>query len=109
MIARVWRGWTKAEDADAYTEFLESSGMSDSRSTAGNLGTIVLRRIDGDRAEFTTITLWESVEAAGGFSGTSDDTAVFYPEDDRFLVDREWTVVYHEVVHSDPPVGAQPD
>ncbi|HET9324877.1 MAG TPA: hypothetical protein VFO03_13445 [Gaiellaceae bacterium] len=108
MIARVWRGWTAAEDADAYTDYVERTGMRASRDTPGNLATIVLRRIDGDRAEFTTITLWESVEAAGGFSGTTDDTAVFYPEDDRYLVDRELTVVYHEVVHSDPPVGDQP-
>ena len=30
-------------------------------------------------------TLWDSVEAIKGFAGEDYATAVFYPEDDRFL------------------------
>lgn len=109
MIARVWRGWTSAEDADAYTDYLVGTGMRDSRSTQGNRGTFVLRRKEGDRVEFTTITLWDSLEAIAGFSGSQGDEAVFYPEDDRFLVERERTVDHYELVHADPAfVGDQP-
>ena len=109
MIARVWRGWTSAEDADAYEAYVVETGMRESRSTPGNRGTYVLRRLEGDRVEFTTITLWDSREAIVGFSGSHDDTAVFYPEDERYLVERERTVGHHEVVHEDPPLGGQPD
>lgn len=105
MIARVWRGWTSAAEADAYTDYLVSTGMRESRATPGNRGTVVLRRAEGDRVAFTTITLWESLEAIVGFSGETGDAAVFYPEDERFLVDRELAVQHHEVVHADPPLG----
>lgn len=103
MIARVWRGWTAVEDADAYAEYVVETGMRESRSTPGNRGTFVLRREHGGRVEFTTITLWESRDAITGFSRSTDDTAVFYPEDDRFLVERELTVGHYELVHADPP------
>lgn len=35
MIARVWRGWTSAEDAEAYVDYIERSGMSATREVAG--------------------------------------------------------------------------
>jgi hypothetical protein len=37
MIARIWRGWTAREDADAYVEYLERTGMVEYRATPGNL------------------------------------------------------------------------
>ena len=107
MIARVWRGWTSAEDADGYTDYVVETGMRASRGTPGNRGTFILRRDDDGRVEFTTITLWDSLESIVGFSGEEGDAAVFYPEDDRFLVDREWTVRHHEIVHAD--LGATQD
>jgi hypothetical protein len=36
MIARVWRGHTRAEDASKYGAFLEAKGFGDYRSTPGN-------------------------------------------------------------------------
>ena len=52
MIARTWRGAVRAEDADAYVEYLEETGLSEYRATPGNQGVYGLRRIDGDRCEF---------------------------------------------------------
>jgi heme-degrading monooxygenase HmoA len=101
VIARVWRGWTSSDDADAYVDYLVATGMKDSRATPGNRGVLVLRRAAGEQAEFTTVTLWETLDAVDGFAGTDRETAVFYPEDERFLVEREWTVGHHEVVHAD--------
>ncbi|MGE5691076.1 MAG: antibiotic biosynthesis monooxygenase [Pseudomonadota bacterium] len=96
MIARTWRGWTRSEDADAYLEYLERTGARDSRATPGNRGFYVLRRTDGDRTEFVTMSLWESLDAVRGFAG--DDLAVvFYDEDDRFLVERERFVTHYEL------------
>jgi len=98
MIARVWRGATRAEDADAYVRYLERTGLKDYRDTPGNLGAYVLWRVVGDRAEFLTLSLWESRDAVRGFAGDDIDRAVFYPEDDRFLIDRDLTVAHFEVV-----------
>jgi lactoylglutathione lyase len=56
-----------------------------------------LRRSYGDRTEFVTLTFWTSLDAVKAFAGEHVEQAVFYPEDDRFLVDRETTVTHFEV------------
>jgi len=97
VIARTWRGWTRPEDADSYVEYLERTGMREYRETSGNRGAWILRRADGDRTEFVTLSFWESMDAVRGFAGDDLDRAVFYPEDDRFLVAREETVTHFEL------------
>jgi heme-degrading monooxygenase HmoA len=98
MIARTWAGATRAADADAYVDYLHATGFAAYRATPGNRGTLALRRIEGDRAEFLLLTLWESEEAIRRFAGDDIGRAVFYPEDDRFLVARDQHVTHYEVV-----------
>jgi heme-degrading monooxygenase HmoA len=98
MIARIWRGWTAREDAEAYARYLEEIAAPDSLETPGNRGFSVLHRPDGDREEFLTISLWESLDVIRAFAGEDIERAVFYPEDDRYLVERELTVSHFEYV-----------
>ena len=100
MIARTWRGAVRAEDADAYLDYLEATGLKEYRETPGNRGVFALRRIDGDRCEYLIVSLWDSLDAVKRFAGEEPEKAVFYPEDDRFLVDRDLTPSHHEVVAS---------
>lgn len=100
MIARTWRGWTREEDADRYLEYLDRTGLSGYRETGGNRGAWVFRRLDGGRAEFLVLSLWESMEAVRGFAGPEPEKAVFYDDDDHFLIDRELHVSHYEVVRS---------
>ena len=97
MIARIWRGRTSSADADDYVEYLERTGMPAYRATTGNLGAYILRRKDGERTEFVTLSFWESMDAVRAFAGDDPERAVFYPEDDRFLVDRETSVTHFAV------------
>jgi antibiotic biosynthesis monooxygenase (ABM) superfamily enzyme len=97
VIARVWRGATRAEDADAYAAYIEESAMGASRKLAGARGSLVLRRVSGDRAEFETIILFDSLEDGHAFAGNDLEAAVFFPEDDRYLVERDLRVSHHEV------------
>ena len=97
MIARTWRGATRAEDEQAYVEYLEQAGMSAVRMLPGNQGTIVLHRRVGDRAEFQTVLLFDSLEHVRAFAGDDLERAVFYPDDERFLIEREPTVEHYEV------------
>jgi antibiotic biosynthesis monooxygenase (ABM) superfamily enzyme len=97
LIARVWHGSTLAEDADAYAAYLEETGMKGARALPGNRGTLVLRRAHGDQAEFETILLFDSLEDIRAFAGDDPEAAVFFPEDDRYLVEREPTVRHFEV------------
>jgi heme-degrading monooxygenase HmoA len=100
-IARSWRGATRATDAEAYLDYLHRTGLKSYRGTPGNLGVVALRRIRDDKAEFLLISYWESVEAVRRFAGETIEQAVFYPEDDRFLVERDNHVDHYEVVFRD--------
>lgn len=97
MIARTWRGAVRADDAETYAEYIRTTGIAEYASTPGNLGAYLLYRIDGDRAEILTLSLWETLDAVKGFAGDDIDRAVFYPEDDRYLVERD-LVANHYVV-----------
>ncbi len=98
MIARLWRGETRAEDADAYLAYLQETGLPAYAATPGNRGVHVLRRLQGDRAEFLLVSSWDSLDAIRAFAGPDVETAVYYPEDDAFLLGREPTVAHFEVV-----------
>jgi heme-degrading monooxygenase HmoA len=97
VLARIWRGATRTADVDAYVDYLRKTGLREYRATEGNKGAWVLWRVVGDRAEFITLSFWESRDAIRRFAGDDIDRAVFYPEDERFLVDRDLTVDHYEV------------
>jgi heme-degrading monooxygenase HmoA len=97
MIARIWRGAVRAEDAAAYATYVQRTGIEGYQSTPGNRGAWLLWRTEGDRAEFITMSFWESRAAIEGFASQDIDTAVFYPGDEQFLVERDLTVNHYEV------------
>ena len=49
----------------------------------------MLQRPVGELIEFVTFSLWDSLDAIKAFAGDDYETAVFYPEDDRYLVERD--------------------
>ena len=105
MIARVWRGFTAAADADAYAAYLLGTGMREARATPGNVSASFLRRIVEGRAEFVTVLMWESLDSVRAFAGPDIERAVFFPEDERYLVERELTVAHYEVFDPELPAG----
>jgi heme-degrading monooxygenase HmoA len=98
MLARIWHGVTHADKAEEYFEFLKKTGVTDYQSVAGNQGVTVLRRIEGDRAHFLILTLWDSMDAIRRFAGSDVDKAKYYPEDERFLLEFEEKVVHYTVL-----------
>jgi heme-degrading monooxygenase HmoA len=98
VIVRTWRGWTRPEDTDAYADYILHTGIVEYKKTPGNRGAYLISRRDGDRTEFLTISFWDNRESIAAFAGDDIDQAVFYPEDDRYLIDRE-TTVNHFTVH----------
>jgi heme-degrading monooxygenase HmoA len=98
MIARTWAGAVRAADADAYREYLDAVGTPGYTAVPGNRGVMTLRRLVDERAEFLMISFWESEEAVRAFAGPDVSRAVFYPEDDRFLIARDEHVSHYEVV-----------
>lgn len=97
MIARIWRGWTNHADTEAYSDYVRKTGITAYGSTPGNRGAYLLTRAEGDRTEVLTISFWDDIDSIRAFAGEDIDSAVFYPEDDRYLVERETTVSHFEV------------
>jgi hypothetical protein len=96
-IARIWRGRTPAAKAAEYLDFLQRKGLSGYRATEGNRGVEVLLRIDGQVAEFLLLSYWDGYDAIRRFAGPDPERAVYYPEDDEFLLEKEPTVTHYEV------------
>ena len=97
MIARIWRGAVAQRDGDEYADYIEETGFAAYGATPGNRGAWMLRRDVGDRTEFITFSLWETLDAVKAFAGEDYETAVYYPEDERYLVERDDTVAHYEV------------
>lgn len=98
MIARTWRGWVSTERAAAYVEYIARTGLSEYVTTPGNLGAEMWTADLGDgRTEVVTVSWWSSRADIEQFAGKHIDVAVFYPEDDHYLIDRQTTVTHFEV------------
>ena len=98
MIARIWRGTVRESDKDIYYEYLQKTGLKEYADTPGNRGVQTLRRIFDGKCEFFLLTLWESWDAIKAFAGEDYEKAVYYPEDEKFLLDREPKVEHFEVL-----------
>lgn len=103
MIVRIWRGRTRKADRDAYIEYVRKTGLAGYAETAGNRGSALLCRDVGDETEFVTLSYWDSVDDIKAFAGDEVETAVFYPEDDLYLTDRDLTVSHFELVDGELP------
>jgi heme-degrading monooxygenase HmoA len=103
MIARMWRGVVAADDGPAYAAYMQQTGVAGYAQTPGDRGVWMLRRLVATGEEFVMFTLWDSIDAVRGFAGEDYETAVFYAEDDRFLIERDLTSSHFEVdTHVDP-------
>ena len=97
MIARVWKGAVRKEDSDPYSEYMQETGVAGYAKTPGNLGVWMLRRDVDDRTEFMMFSLWDSLASVKAFAGDEYENAVFYPEDERFLIERDLSSTHYEV------------
>jgi heme-degrading monooxygenase HmoA len=100
MIARIWRGAARSEDGDAYAAYIGETGLAGYATVPGNRGAWLLRREAGGRTEFVTLSLWDSRDAIRAFAGDDVEAAVYYPEDDRYLIEHDEHVTHYEVVGS---------
>lgn len=95
MIARVWHGWTKPENADAYQALLKTKVLPGIHRIRGYRGAHVLRRDDLAEVEFITITMWENMEAVREFSGP-EGHAVVLPEAQKLLAHYDQQSVHYQ-------------
>jgi len=111
VILRKWTGRIRSADEEEYGAYVARTGAEDYSRTPGNLGFQILMRSLGDGiSEVTTLSWWESMSAIQGFAGDNPELARYYPDDDRFLLDRPMHVEHHQVIASSvtlsiPPAG----
>jgi heme-degrading monooxygenase HmoA len=99
MIARHWRGWTEARNADAYESLLTTRVLPELKGIAGYLGGYVLRSDGTGEVEFVVVNLFDSIEAVRSFAGTDYSTPVFEPEA-RLLLSRVEPIARHYEVRA---------
>jgi heme-degrading monooxygenase HmoA len=101
MIARIWTGATRDEDADAYEEYMREVALPGYTNIEGHRTLLMLRRPRGDgNTEFTMVTCWDTMESIVAFASPDPERAVFYPRDEQLLVERDLTVRHYEVYGS---------
>jgi heme-degrading monooxygenase HmoA len=98
MIVRTWRGFTRESDKDTYFEYLKKTGLKEYTETPGNRGVWTLRRVRDGKAEFLLITMWDSYDAIKAFAGPDYEKAVYYSEDEKFLLEKDPYVSHYELL-----------
>jgi heme-degrading monooxygenase HmoA len=96
MITRVWRGWTRRENADDYEHFLLEQLFPAMRSIPGFLGAEVLRRGDGTEVAFVTLTRFESIDDIRAFAGDDFEVPVIEPRAAELLTRYDGRAVHYE-------------
>lgn len=97
MIARTWRGWAPHATADDYQRHYQSEVASHLNGVAGFRGGYLLRRADGDRVEFTSITFFADLDAIRSFAGADFERAVVAETARAALVHWDERVSHHEI------------
>ena len=87
---------------------MRKTGVAAYAATAGNRGVWMLRRDLDKRTEFVMFTLWDSLEAIKRFAGNDYETAVLYPEDERYLIERDLRASHFDVDAYEPGFDDRP-
>lgn len=95
-IARIWRGRTVPEKADAYAEYLLEVGVKPLAEKA--LDAQMFREDRAGESEFVTISYWESVEAMSRFAGPDPRRIHHLERDAEFLIELPEAVQVLEIV-----------
>lgn len=97
MIARVWKGWTRPEHANAYEQLLREQVLPGIHQVAGHRGAYLLRNDGPGEVEFVVVNLFESLEAIQAFAGSDYSVAVIEPEARVLLARVEPLAAHYEV------------
>ena len=91
MIARIWHGWTKPEDANAYERMLRDEIFPSiaARKIEGYHGPELFVREDGDEVEFVTLLRFDSLDSVAEFAGPEASKPVIFPKAEALITRME--------------------
>jgi antibiotic biosynthesis monooxygenase (ABM) superfamily enzyme len=91
MIARIWHGWTKPENAKAYEDMLREEIFPSiaARNIKGYRGAELFINQNADEVEFVTLLRFDSMDAVKEFAGVDTSKPVIYPKAEELIVRME--------------------
>jgi heme-degrading monooxygenase HmoA len=96
VITRVWRGWSRSDQADRYEQHYRSEVVATLRQVPGFQGARLLRRTIGEETEFLSLTLFDDLNAIRSFAGSDYETAVVAGEARSMLIRFDERVCHYE-------------
>ncbi|TRZ40113.1 hypothetical protein CEQ21_04010 [Niallia circulans] len=103
MISRTWHGIVPLEKKEAFADYLNKTGVEESKSLAGNLAAHV-KIVEQDKyAHFFLCTIWSTWDAIHLFAGSTPTIAVTHPEDEKYGLISDPIVIHQKVeAHENP-------
>ena len=110
MIGRIWRGWTRPENADAYEVLLRTTVLPGiaAKQIDGYRGAHLMRRDAAPEVEFVTVLWFDSLDVVRAFTGP-DYAVAYVPEAAQALLER-WDArsVHYDVILEPRETGGTP-
>jgi heme-degrading monooxygenase HmoA len=103
VIARVWHGNTKPENADAYETMLKPELLPGVGKVRGYKGSYLLRKDGPDEVEFITIMLWDSIDALRAFAGPNYEASIIPDDRSKHLSHHDAKAAHYEIVSTHKP------
>jgi antibiotic biosynthesis monooxygenase (ABM) superfamily enzyme len=99
MIARIWHGWTSAENADAYESLLQHEIFINirKREIPGFRGIQLLRSQTENETAFVTIMRFDNLGSVKAFAGEHYQTAVVPEEAQKLLIRYDAVSSHYEI------------
>jgi antibiotic biosynthesis monooxygenase (ABM) superfamily enzyme len=100
MVARIWHGWTKREDAKTYEKMLREEIFPSiaARKIGGYHGAKLFVREDSDEVEFVTLLRFDSMDAVMEFSGPETSKPVIFPKAEALITRMEQAQHYRVAI-----------
>jgi len=97
MIARIWHGWTKPEDAKAYEKLLRDEIFPSiaAREIEGYRGAELFVHEDADEVEFVTLLRFDSMQGVTEFAGPETSKPVIFPKAEALIARMKEARHYH--------------
>jgi heme-degrading monooxygenase HmoA len=108
MIARIWRGYTKAEHADAYEAILKPELLPGLNKVQGFKGSYLMRKDAGAEVEFVTMILWDSIDAIRAVAGADYETAIIPEERRKYLAHYDARASHYEIAATQGTTTREP-
>ena len=100
MICRLWRGWTRPENADAYQRIVHHEVIPgiEARKIPGFRHIDLMKRDLGDEIEFQTLMWFDSLDAIKAFMGEDYSVSHVPPQARAVLKRFDERATHYEVI-----------